>query len=58
MKMLLLRCPIEVKSGNYRGHKSLDMFCEKFSSRMGEKYVILLDVWEGAEYVDHDITRK
>ena len=33
-------CPIEVKSGNYRGHKSLDIFCEKFSSRIGEKYVV------------------
>ena len=33
-------CPIEVKSGNYRSHKSLDVFCEKFSSRIGEKYVV------------------
>ena len=33
-------CPIEVKSGNYRGHKSLDIFCDKFSRRIGEKYVI------------------
>ena len=33
-------CPIEVKSGNYRGHKSLDVFCEKFSSRVSEKYVV------------------
>lgn len=32
-------CPIEVKSGNYRGHKSMDVFCDKFSSRIGEKYV-------------------
>lgn len=32
-------CPIEVKSGNYRGHKSMDVFCNKFSSRIGEKYV-------------------
>lgn len=32
--------PIEVKSGNYRGHKSLDVFCEKFSSRIKNKYVI------------------
>ena len=32
--------PIEVKSGNYRGHKSLDMFCDKFSSRIKDKYVI------------------
>ena len=33
-------CPIEVKSGNYRSHKSLDIFCEKFSSRISEKYVV------------------
>ena len=33
-------CPIEVKSGNYRGHRSLDVFCEKFSNRIGEKYVV------------------
>lgn len=32
--------PIEVKSGNYRNHKSLDAFCDKFSSRIGNKYVI------------------
>lgn len=32
-------CPIEVKSGNYRSHKSLDLFCNKFSSRIKEKYV-------------------
>ena len=33
-------CPIEVKSGNYRTHKSLDLFCTKFSSRIKEKYVV------------------
>ena len=33
-------CPIEVKSGNYRGHKSLDVFCDKFSSRVREKYIV------------------
>ena len=33
-------CPIEVKSGNYRSHKSLDIFCDKFSSRIKDKYVI------------------
>ena len=32
--------PIEVKSGNYRGHKSLDVFCDKFSRRVGDKYVL------------------
>lgn len=33
-------CPIEVKSGNYRSHKSLDVFCDKFSSRIRDKYVV------------------
>lgn len=33
-------CPLEVKSGNYRGHKSLDVFCKRFSSRVRDKYVI------------------
>lgn len=33
-------CPIEVKSGNYRSHKSLDIFCDKFSSRIRDKYVV------------------
>ena len=33
-------CPIEVKSGNYRGHKSLDVFCKRFSSRVRNKYVV------------------
>jgi len=32
-------CPIEVKSGNYRCHKSLDQFCDKFRSRIGNKYL-------------------
>ncbi len=33
-------CPLEVKSGNYRGHKSLDVFCKKFSSRVRDKCVV------------------
>lgn len=33
-------CPIEVKSGNYRSHRSLDVFTDKFSSRIKEKYVV------------------
>ncbi len=32
--------PVEVKSGNYRGHKSLDVFCDKYSDRVGDKYVV------------------
>lgn len=33
-------CPIEVKSSNYRTHKSIDAFCEKYSSRVLNKYLI------------------
>ena len=32
--------PLEVKSGNYRTHKSLDVFCDKFSNRVRDKYVV------------------
>lgn len=32
--------PVEVKSGNYRKHKSLDDFCIKYSDKIKEKYVI------------------
>ena len=33
-------CPIEVKSGNYKTFKSFDDFCNKFSSRIEEKYIV------------------
>ncbi len=32
--------PLEVKSSGYKTHKSLDKFCEKYSSRILEKYLI------------------
>ncbi len=32
--------PIEVKSSGYKTHKSLDMFCQKFSKRVGDRYLI------------------
>ncbi len=32
--------PIEVKSSGYKAHRSLDLFCEKFSSRIGNRYLI------------------
>ena len=32
--------PIEVKSSGYRTHKSLDMFCEKYPSRIGERILL------------------
>lgn len=33
-------CPIEVKSSGYKTHKSLDVFSEKYSDRIMEKYLI------------------
>lgn len=32
--------PIEVKSSGYKAHKSLDIFCEKFSSRVNKRYLV------------------
>ncbi|SUA57675.1 Uncharacterised protein [Oligella ureolytica] len=32
--------PIEVKSSNYRTHRSLDNFSEKYSSRIDSKYIV------------------
>lgn len=33
-------CPIEVKSSGYNVHKSLDAFCEKYSERILDKYLV------------------
>ena len=33
-------CPIEVKSSSYKTHSSMDAFCEKFSSRILDKYLV------------------
>jgi predicted AAA+ superfamily ATPase len=33
-------CPIEVKSGDYKAHRSLDKFKDKFGTRVGTRYVI------------------
>lgn len=33
-------CPIEVKSSGYKRHKSLDLFCSKYSDRIIDQYVI------------------
>lgn len=33
-------CPIEVKSSGYKRHASLDAFCEKFSSRVLQRYLV------------------
>lgn len=33
-------CPIEVKSSGYKRHASLDAFCQKFSSRVLQRFLI------------------
>lgn len=33
-------CPVEVKSGGYNTHSSLDAFCIKYSNRVGQRYLI------------------
>lgn len=33
-------CPVEVKSSGYNAHKSLDAFCTKYSSRVGDRYLL------------------
>ena len=33
-------CPVEVKSGRYRKHASLDRFSAKFKSRLGRRFVV------------------
>lgn len=35
-------CPIEVKSGNYKKHTSLDRFGVKFSEKVSRKYIVYL----------------
>ncbi|MBO7439463.1 MAG: ATP-binding protein, partial [Bacteroidales bacterium] len=32
--------PIEVKSSGYKSHKSLDVFCSKYSSRIGDRILL------------------
>ena len=33
-------CPIEVKSSGYKAHKSLDVFCQKYSHVVEQRYLI------------------
>lgn len=33
-------CPVEVKSGAYRAHSSLDKFRTKFKGRIGQPYIL------------------
>jgi hypothetical protein len=43
-------CPIEVKSSGYKTHASLDAFKAKFSSRIGQNYLVYTkDLWKDGE---------
>ena len=33
-------CPVEVKSGTYRKHSSLDKFRNKFNGKIGQPYIL------------------
>ena len=33
-------CPIEVKSSGYNTHRSLDVFCKKYSDRVRQRYLV------------------
>lgn len=33
-------CPVEVKSSNYKTHASMDEFCKKYPSRIGNRYLL------------------
>lgn len=33
-------CPVEVKSSGYKSHTSLDVFCEKYSRVVDQRYLI------------------
>ena len=46
--------PIEVKSSGYKTHKSLDVFCSKFSDRIMSRYLIYTKDYRrenGVEYI-------
>lgn len=33
-------CPVEVKSEGYKTHRSLDEFCHKYASRVGDRFLV------------------
>lgn len=45
--------PIEVKSYGYKSHKSLDKFCEKFSQRILNKYIIYTKDYKRENGIDY-----
>lgn len=46
-------CPVEVKSGNYRSHSSLDKFVGKFGKRIGEPLILYTKDVMGKDGIMH-----
>ena len=45
--------PIEVKSSGYKSHKSLDVFCSKYSSRIGDRILLYTKDYKKEEAVQY-----
>lgn len=45
--------PIEVKSSSYKSHKSLDVFCSKYSDRILNKYIIYTKDYKRENGIDY-----
>ncbi|MCM1309691.1 MAG: AAA family ATPase [Bacteroides sp.] len=44
--------PIEVKSSGYKSHKSMDLFCQKYSARIKNRYILYTkDLRKEGEYI-------
>ena len=45
--------PIEVKSSGYKSHKSLDVFCSKYSSRIGDRILLYTKDYKKEENIQY-----
>ena len=45
--------PIEVKSSGYKSHKSLDVFCSKYSSRIGDRILLYTQDYKKEENIQY-----
>ena len=45
--------PIEVKSSGYKSHKSLDVFCSKYSSRIGDRILLYTKDYKKEETIQY-----
>jgi len=45
--------PIEVKSSGYKSHKSLDVFCSKYSSRISDRILLYTKDYKKEDVVQY-----